>query len=441
VTPRGSVGQRSGVFLASRIVGSAGFLVAVVVLAHAVDQTGRGAIAFVTVTALSVSAIARFGVGDATLVLAARAPGSRGVFFSNLIVWTFGSAVAGAALAAAALLLAGDRRPVGIETVEIVAIGLGVILTAFVDAGYTMLLSTGRVREQGLITAAGPWLYAALLAIAWRTGGLTIAFAATIWVFSQGIWAASVLIVGLRGVGVRRPNASLLKAALAFGVQAWGGSLAGFLNARLDQLLVAVLASTRSLGDYAVAVNAAEIVLYVPTAAAQALMSAVAGDEATLRTRRVTRAFRAALLATCGLVVLAAISGPVLLPVVFGRQYAVSVVPFLILLPGAFGFVGMSVFSTGLLLASSPRLASIGPAAALIAGTGLDLILIPAFDVVGAALASSAALLIGGAVASTLYRVRTGATFRSFVPGSDDVRSLSSLAATMASLRPRHRSP
>lgn len=424
----GSVGRRSGAFLVSRLIGSAGFFVAVVLLAHGLDPSGRGAIAFVTVTALTVGALVRLGVGDATLVLSARWPARRGVLFSNLVVWTSASAMLGGSAAAVALIIAGEHRPAGIGLGEIAAVAVGTVLSAFVEAGYPMLLASGRVREQATITATGPWVYAALLLTVGLTTGLTVRNAAIAWVISQGVWAASLLVIALRGIGLGKPSAALFKETLAFGLQAGVGSLAFFLNARVDQLLVGVLTSSRSLGVYAVAVNAAEIVLYLPTASAQALLSSVARDDPDVRATRVTRAFRGTVLITGVLAVIGAAVGPFVVPLVFGEPYVVSAIPFLWLLPGAIGFTAISVFSTGLLLSSSPRLASIGPVVALVSGVVLDLALIPILDVTGAALSASVALLAGGAASLVSYRARTGVPIRDFVPGPADVRLLWSFA-------------
>ena len=62
----------------------------------------------------------------------------------------------------------------------------------------------------------------------------------------------------------------------------------------------------------------------------------------------VLRGFRSAALITLAGMILALLLGPTLLPVVFGAEFDASVTPFLLLLPGALGFVAMAVFSSGL---------------------------------------------------------------------------------------------
>lgn len=426
----GSVGRRSSLLIASRLIASAGFFGAVVLLAHGLEPSGRGAVAFLTVTALTAGAIVRLGVADATLILGARSPALRRELFSNLLLWTLVSSAIGGCVAAGILLMAGDQRPEGIGPLEILAIALGTVLAALVEAGHPMMLASGRVRELATITAAGPWLYAGAIASWSFAGGLSILTAALSWVISQGVWAATIWFASLRGVGLGRPNGGLLRQAVSFGVQAWIGSVAYFLSARLDQLLLGILTSTRSLGTYAVAVNAAEIAFYIPTAAAHALQSAVARDAAETRAVRVTMAFRAALIATVVVSGVAAISGPLVVPLVFGERYGGSVLPFLLLLPRGIGFVAISILSSGLLLSSSPRLASVGPAVSLICGVVLDLALIPLLDVQGAAVAATVAMLAGGVAALLCFKARTRVAWSSFVPAGADVALLRSFAHT-----------
>ena len=429
-TATGSVGRRSGLFVVSRLIASTGFFVAVVLLAHGLEPSGRGAVAFLTVTALTASAVVRLGVGDATVVFGARGPARRRELFSNLLLWTLVSSSIGGCVAAAILLMAGDQRPTGIGPPEIIAVALGTVFSALVDAGYPMLLASARVREMATITAAGPWRYAGVVAGTALTGGLTIIAAAIAWVISQGVWAAAIWFASVRGIGLGRPNGALLLEMVSFGLQAWVGNLAYFLNARFDQLLVGILASTSSLGAYAVAVNAAEVALYIPTASAQALLSAVARDAPDTRAARVTLAFRAALLATVAVSALAALSGPLVVPLIFGAGYGGAVLPFLLLLPGGIGFAAISILSSGLLLASSPRLASVGPAVSLIAGVALDFALIPLLGVQGAAVAATAALLAGGAATLISYKTRMKVSWNSFVPTTSDVALLRSFAST-----------
>ena len=98
--------------------------------------------------------------------------------------------------------------------------------------------------------------------------------------------------------------------------------------------------------------------------------------------------------------------------------------PFLLLLPGAFGFVFIAIFSSVLIASSSPALSSLGALVALPVGVVLDFALIPTYGASGAAAAASLALVAGGAAALTAYRSRVTFAWRLLVPGWADALDL-----------------
>jgi O-antigen/teichoic acid export membrane protein len=229
----------------------------------------------------------------------------------------------------------------------------------------------------------------------------------------------------------------LLRESLRIGIRAWAGTIALFLNARVDQILVGLIASDVALGLYAVAVNSAEILLFLATAIATSMLPAVARERDDGRqVDRTLRTYRAASLLTLATIVVAAALGWVLIPLVFGSDFEGSVQPFMWLLPGALGYAAMSIFANSLLASRAPGLSSFGSTAALGAGLVLDLVLIPFFGASGAAAASSVAFLVGGSTAAVLYHRVTGFRWTDALPTRADVTFILSVA-----MRPRHRLP
>jgi O-antigen/teichoic acid export membrane protein len=221
-----------------------------------------------------------------------------------------------------------------------------------------------------------------------------------------------------------------------FGIRAWVGSLSRFLNFRADQILMGFLASEAALGIYAVAVNASEILLYLPSVTATALLPVAARADPTVRTQQALRAFRsvAVVIAAVGLV--GALLGPVLLPLIFGPAFEASVTPFLWLLPGAFGFAAVAVFSNALVAGSSPGLSSVGPLVSLCIGVALDLLLIPRYGASGAAAAASAAFLAGGCGALLAFRRQNAFRWRSLLlPRRGDLAVFRALATPLRLVR------
>jgi O-antigen/teichoic acid export membrane protein len=85
---------------------------------------------------------------------------------------------------------------------------------------------------------------------------------------------------------------------------------------------------------------------------------------------------------TAASVLAAAVVVPPLLPLVFGAPFEASVRPFLLLLPGAIGFVAMGVFSNALVASSYPSLSSVAPLISFVLGVTLDILLIPPFGAI-----------------------------------------------------------
>jgi O-antigen/teichoic acid export membrane protein len=425
--------------LAAQVTGNVGYFVSVLLLARALTTAGRGTVAFVTVTALLSARVVMLGAGDAAKVLAASRPHARAVVLGNLVATTLVATIAGAALIVAALALAPSARPAGVGGIELVLLALGTLAGASGVAACAFLQGTSRFREYTRVLAAAPWVYAVLLAAEWVWHGITVPGALVAWVLAQGgptvvLWRAC-----LRDSGLGRPERRLLRETVGFGLRAWTGGLAYLLNARVDQVIVGLIASESTLGVYAVAVNGSEVLFYVPSAVGVALLPAIAAGAEDARAERTLRVFRAMVLLTLAGIALAAVLGPVLIPLLFGPAYEASVTPFLLLLPSAIGFAANAVFSTALLACSAPGLSSLGPLVSLPVGVALDLALIPPLGASGAAIAASAALLCGGATAAVAFGARAGLGLGALVPRAGDLATLTRPLSQLRSRRTARR--
>jgi len=421
----------------AKIAGNGGYFVAVLIVARGLGPAGRGTVAFITVTALVVAHVAGLGVGEATTVLAAREPRRRSVLLANALVFYLASSLAAAAVTFTGLL-ASDVGPAGVGVAELVILASGIVACAVGEAGYSFLLGMERTRELAYVTGCASWLYALVVVVLWAGPGLTVAGAALAWTGTEAVRTLVLLSLSRRGASIGNPSRRMLVEEIGFGIRLWIGSLARFLNFRTDQILMGFLASEAALGFYAVAVNASEILLYLPSSAATALLPLIARTEPVRRGEETLRAFRSVAFVSAIGAVVAAILGPLVLPAVFGDAFDESVIPFLWLLPGTLGFAASTVFSNALVGSSSPGLSSLGPIVSLAVGFALDLALIPRFDATGAAVAASAAFLAGGAVAlATYYRVNPFAWRALLVPHRGDLDVLRALAGPLLRLRAR----
>jgi O-antigen/teichoic acid export membrane protein len=420
----------------AKIGGNGGYFVAVLIVARALGPAGRGTVAFITVAALVVAHMSGLGVGEATIVLSARDPGRRPVLLANALAFFLGSGFTAATLAFLGLALSGIE-PAGVGMPELVILWLGIVSCAAGEAGYSFLVGVERLRQLALITGCASWVYAGLVFVLWAGPGLTVGRAALAWTATEALRAVVLISLSSRGTILGLPSRRLLVEEIGFGLRLWVGSLARFLNFRTDQILMGFLATEAALGFYAVAVNVSEVLLYLPSSAATALLPLIARTEHSRRGKETLRAFRSVIFVTALGVGAAALLGPVVLPAVFGDAFDESVVPFLWLLPGTFGYAASAVFSSALVGSSSPGLSSLGPIVSLVVGFALDLALIPPFGATGAAAAASVAFLVGGSTALITYHRVSPFTWRSLlVPHRGDLDVLVALAGPLLG-RPR----
>jgi O-antigen/teichoic acid export membrane protein len=196
------------------------------------------------------------------------------------------------------------------------------------------------------------------------------------------------------------------------------------LHQRADVLLLGVLAPAASLGVYVVAYQTVEPILILSTAGAATILALGHGSPEVERGAVTARLIRETLLVGGLLAVLAAVTAPILVPLVYGPAFSSAVLPLLILLPGivalSCGRIAMSDLMRRNML---ERLAAISVAATAL-NVGLNLALIPSLGAVGAALASLVSYTTQAALAIAVDRRAGGFALSLLVPGRADVADL-----------------
>lgn len=406
--------------LVSRALASGAMFVAVLLLARALQPAGRGAVAFVMMAGLVLAGISRFGVDEATIVFAARMRRERSRLLTNLTLFTLATSLTLAGLTVLVLWLAPGVRPSGVEGVELISLWVGTVALALTGAFIAYLLGCTRFLAQAVVAAAAPVLLAILFGAKMLAGELTVRSGCVLWATAQVISCAIGLVAAGRVGGTGRPERALFSRSLRFGLRAWLGSLATFLNARVDQVIMGLIASEAALGIYAVSVNASEVALYLPGVVGMVIVPVIARTAVAERVETTLRVFRVLLLFTLATIAVGYALTP-LLPVVFGSPYEPSITPYLWLLPGGVGYTALVVFSASALASSAPGRSSLGPLVALVVGITLDFVLIPAHGATGAALAASAAFLAGGIASAIVYRTIADVDPRMLVPRRVDL--------------------
>lgn len=173
-----------------------------------------------------------------------------------------------------------------------------------------------------------------------------------------------------------------------YGMRAYLGTIAKRGNTSLDQFFIGVLAPSRALGNYSVAISIANFLFLLPQAIAPVLANQVAGLRGQVDTQKISQVHRALMLMQFVLGVGIAAAGFVLLPIMLPDF---SDVPALIvlLLPGALFFSSFRILESYFVGIGKPERASTCHLIALVWSLISYPLLVPSFGGYGAAAACS----------------------------------------------------
>ena len=241
---------------------------------------------------------------------------------------------------------------------------------------------------------------------------------------------ATVVLIYVTIHRLSRSNPDGPKAAFgavaSYGARVYPSSITGYFHYRADTYLIQALilsagTARKMLGLYSVAVTIAELVFYIPDSVGAIFVPRVAGASVEDANRMLGRVGRLATLLSITVAV-------ALIPVaIIGirlvlHAYVDCLPAFLVLLPGAVSFSVAKVMISFLAGRGRPGLISIGTILSLILNLGLNIVLIPIYGIVGAALASLVSYTFQAAVAVFFASRLSGQSPQSlFVPGKEEV--------------------
>jgi O-antigen/teichoic acid export membrane protein len=422
-----------------------------VALARLLGPAAKGRFALVLLYSQLAALVVGWGMDQALGVVSARDPASARRGFANAVVWT---AVVGGSAVLVSLWAYGvpaDGRPRGPLTALIPNLSASQFAFAalalpgelFFALGLFAILGRQRVVAYGAVRLLrrGILLIAALAAAAIARLSLDVALGLNL--VALGAAALAIIAVARRdGIAGLRPDAGVLREELAFGSRALPGTLAERLQFRADAFLLNVLVDVRATGIYSVAQGLAETLWYVPNALGVVMFSravdphADAGRIAAVLTRT-TLALAAAL------AIPAFLLGPRLVRFVYGSTFADAGVALRLILPGIVAYSAVAILSRYITGRGRPGTATLIFGAGLAVNVGANLLLIPAYGLAGAALASSASYLLTAALMVTVFCRLSGRGVREtlLVRPSDGRAFVGALRALGDRLRGRRAGP
>ena len=178
-----------------------------------------------------------------------------------------------------------------------------------------------RVRVTNAAWLITPMLNVTVNGVLAITGSITVDSAVATWIGGMLI-GTSVMAwaVHRRLDGFGRPEPKLAREMLSFGLKAHLGRAMLFGNYRADQWILGVMASSRELGLYSVAVAWSEVLFFLPTTLVAVQRPDLVRASPEEARKRATVVLRGTLALTLGCTVVMILLAPVLCTTIFGED-------------------------------------------------------------------------------------------------------------------------
>lgn len=406
---------------ASSLVGVVFGFATSVILARWLGPAGKGQVDLaMATTSLLVLLLGLSAPGGITYVIARGLGTARSLIGASLPLLLI-QGVLSAALIMIVPSIVGDRMPTGaLLALTAAGIGFSVSLTGASASFRAVALGLQRIATANLIDLIARGSLAALLLIAAATATATAVPGSAAPVMAIGAFTASLAVATLAAFVLTRkelrvPGPSGLSTAIRFAAPSYLANVTQFLNYRLDLFLVGLFLGPSAVGLYALATSLAQLVWLLSNSLATALLPRVAsgagsGSESVLAEGAAVSRI-ALLLSLLGAVALG-FAAPVLVPVVYGPSFSSSVPALVLLLPGIVVFASVNVIASVFAGLGRPDYNLAIGVCGLALTVPLDLLLIPAVGIAGAAIATSASYVAGSVMTSILFRRLGGGPIR-----------------------------
>ena len=331
--------SRVGWTFATRLSMVAGGVGSSIVVARWLGARGLGQLSVVNITVGLALQITSLGLPSAMTYLVAKDRKQLAGAASSALLFAVVAGSAGA-LAVVGLSFASPAvfGQVPTKLLAIAAISLPFLLVTLL--GYHLLLAIDKVAQFNVLDGAAPLLVlvnAVVVLVVMHSGLITLVSFNTA---ATSLISMAMIVTVARSVRKEserprwRPDLSLFKGTIAYGMKFYISIIAGVIIIRADLLIVNHFRGEAEAGVYAVASQVAALLMLLPAVIATLLFPRVASDpdprgEFALR---VTRNASFLMLLIC----VAAGAASFLLPLVYGARFADSTIQLLILLPGVY---------------------------------------------------------------------------------------------------------
>ncbi len=357
--------------------------------AWALGAEGRGDLAVIVLYPNVVALVVGFGLPQAHRYSLAREPKSVSPLFSNALI--FAAVMGVLALAAAELIvpsLVGARSEAVMWLVKIYLINIPLALLYDLMAG--MLEGARQFKWAALARIIFFGIQSVAYFLLWMTGHLTIYTAALTMIVAQTANTLTALICVWRVLRPRwKPNWTVWKKSIAYGLKYHVGVVTSFTTLRLDQLMLGGMATSVEMGLYVVAVRLSEITTVLASSVADVLMPEVAASKQSKQSvQLLTRSLRQMIYIYLLILFPLILCAPLVLEFAFGADFAAAGGALRLLLAASMVWSLGAIVNSGLNGFGYPGLSTISRLSSAIVTVVALLYWLPRYGIVGAAFSS-----------------------------------------------------
>lgn len=377
-----------------------------ILIAQFLGPEGKGLLHLLFMSATICAAIGYLGQGPAAIYFIGKDRERLPAVLGNLLL--VGGVISIILVSAGWLFLSYLRPDLYVQLPLYIWILMAFLVVITILHGFfnQVLSAVLRIKEINIIDVVRVVLDLTLFVLVVIIAGAGVEGAFFAHVLSDVLATGALFVLVLRyGGKPAKPDFALLVASLRFGMKSYLYNLENRMNLRLDAFLVASFAAggVVATGIYSVAVNLAELILFIPVSIRLSLLPMVAARNPQEANRLTSMACRHTLFLSA-LVALAFVAvGPVIIPYVYGERFAGAVIPLFILLPGIILLSQARIMYSDLVGRGKPGVSTVCAASGMVATVILDLILIPRYGIIGAAIASTSAYTLEFVVAGIWF--------------------------------------
>ncbi|HTX17327.1 MAG TPA: polysaccharide biosynthesis C-terminal domain-containing protein [Bacteroidota bacterium] len=402
-------------------------LVISVVTARALGPSGRGEYNLLVLIITTLTTVLNFGIPASNTYFVAQKTIAR----ERLLRASFVVALCVSLISFSLLVVLYETNllkylfPVDHLTTSVV-VSLAIIPVVFFNLfAQGIILGENRIYFNNYVYLAGQSSLALLLTVAFVLHRLTVPLAIIFYALNNLVSFVMILIAYRRVLfsapllGMRWSEYTRV---LKFSTPVQTGNIIQYFNYRLGTFLVNAFLGTVSVGLFFLAVSLVEILWVLSTSMASVLLPTVAGNHAQSKAISV-KAASASLGVTLIAGLFACLVAPYAIVGLFGKEFAGSVAPFFILLPGITIFSIANVLAAYITGVGKPGYNTAISLISLVFTITLNALLIPRFGIGGAAFASTVSYFITSVLTLAVFARLSSLTWREALASTLDLRA------------------